>query len=48
MQYQVEIEPKTIPNRGLPEPHDIELHYEADGIVGWYRNMAVRLDDCID
>jgi two-component sensor histidine kinase len=29
------------------EPHDIELHYEADGISGWFRNMAIRLDERI-
>ncbi len=27
------------------EAHDVELRYEADGITGWFRNMAVRLDD---
>ncbi|MEW6491871.1 MAG: PAS domain S-box protein, partial [Cyanobacteriota bacterium] len=27
------------------EPHDIELRYESEGIVGWFRNMAVKLDD---
>ncbi|MGL5195016.1 MAG: PAS domain-containing protein [Chroococcales cyanobacterium] len=26
-------------------PHDIELEYKADGILGWFRNMAVKLDD---
>jgi PAS domain S-box-containing protein len=29
------------------EAHDIELRYEADGVSGWFRNMAVRLDDRI-
>lgn len=29
------------------EPHDIELCYEADGITGWFRNMAVKLEDGI-
>jgi PAS domain S-box-containing protein len=29
------------------EPYDIELRYEADGITGWFRNMAVRLDERI-
>ncbi len=23
--------------------HDIELYYDADGITGWFRNMAVKL-----
>ncbi|MBD2296969.1 PAS domain S-box protein [Anabaena sphaerica FACHB-251] len=27
------------------EPHDLELSYDADGITGWFRNMAVKLDD---
>jgi two-component system CheB/CheR fusion protein len=27
------------------EPHNIELFYDADGIRGWFHNMAVRLDD---
>ncbi|MBK1989968.1 PAS domain S-box protein [Sphaerospermopsis aphanizomenoides BCCUSP55] len=27
------------------EPHDLELSYNADGITGWFRNMAVKLDD---
>lgn len=27
------------------EPHDLELRYDADGIDGWFRNMAVKLDD---
>ncbi|HEY9650466.1 MAG TPA: PAS domain S-box protein, partial [Coleofasciculaceae cyanobacterium] len=27
------------------EPHDIELSYNADGITGWFRNMAVKLDN---
>jgi len=27
------------------EPHDIELFYDADGITGWFRNMAVKLED---
>ena len=27
------------------EPHDLELRYESEGIVGWFRNMAVKLDD---
>jgi PAS domain S-box-containing protein len=27
------------------EPHDIELRYAADGIDGWFRNMAVSLGD---
>ncbi|MBF2048530.1 MAG: PAS domain-containing protein [Elainella sp. C42_A2020_010] len=27
------------------EPHDIELSYNADGITGWFRNMAVKLED---
>ncbi|MFB2892873.1 PAS domain S-box protein [Aerosakkonemataceae cyanobacterium BLCC-F50] len=25
--------------------HDIELCYETDGITGWFRNMAVKLED---
>jgi PAS domain S-box-containing protein len=27
------------------EPHDIELAYTSDGITGWFRNMAVKLED---
>lgn len=27
------------------EPHDCEIPYEADGIKGWFRNMAVRSGD---
>ncbi|MBD0388591.1 MAG: PAS domain-containing protein, partial [Nostoc sp. C3-bin3] len=27
------------------EPHDIELSYNCDGIAGWFRNMAVKLED---
>ncbi len=27
------------------DPHDIEVRYESEGIVGWFRNMAVKLDD---
>jgi PAS domain S-box-containing protein len=27
------------------EPHDIELSYNADGIIGWFRNMSVKLED---
>ncbi|MEQ9621025.1 PAS domain S-box protein [Coleofasciculus chthonoplastes] len=27
------------------EPHDIEVRYESEVIVGWFRNMAVKLDD---
>ena len=27
------------------EAHDIELSYSADGITGWFRNMAVKLED---
>ncbi len=29
------------------EPHDIELHYNDNGISGWFRNMAVKLEDGI-
>ncbi len=29
------------------EPHDIELAYESEGITGWFRNMAVKLEDGI-
>ena len=29
------------------EPHDIELSYNSDGITGWFRNMAVKLEDGI-
>jgi PAS domain S-box-containing protein len=25
--------------------HDIELSYNTDGIMGWFRNMAVKLED---
>ena len=27
------------------QPHDFELRYEGEGIDGWFRNMAVKLDD---
>jgi PAS domain S-box-containing protein len=27
------------------ESHDIELRYSADGIDGWFRNLATRLED---
>ncbi|MBD2158953.1 PAS domain-containing protein [Leptolyngbya sp. FACHB-16] len=27
------------------ESHDIELQYEVNGIIGWFRNMAVKLED---
>jgi PAS domain S-box-containing protein len=27
------------------QPHKIELAYDADGIQGWFRNMAVKLGD---
>jgi two-component system CheB/CheR fusion protein len=26
-------------------PHDYELYYDADGVCGWFRNMAVRIGD---
>ena len=26
-------------------PHDIEIPYNSDGMTGWFRNMAVKLDD---
>ncbi|MDX9973215.1 MAG: PAS domain S-box protein, partial [FCB group bacterium] len=26
-------------------PHEEELRYEADGVFGWYRNMAIRMND---
>ncbi|VXD23132.1 putative Histidine kinase [Planktothrix serta PCC 8927] len=29
------------------EPHDIELCYQSEGIVGWFRNMAVKIGDGI-
>jgi PAS domain S-box-containing protein len=29
------------------EPHDLELHFDADGIRGWFRAMTVRLGDGI-
>ncbi|MDX9973398.1 MAG: PAS domain S-box protein [FCB group bacterium] len=29
------------------EPHDIEFHYEGDGVRGWFRNMSVKLEDGI-
>lgn len=29
------------------ESHDIELPYMADGMTGWFRNMAVKLEDGI-
>lgn len=27
------------------DSHDIELSSEADGLIGWFRNMAVKLED---
>ena len=27
------------------EPHDLELHYQSEGIDGWFRNMAVKTGD---
>ncbi|MEB3282398.1 MAG: PAS domain S-box protein [Lyngbya sp.] len=27
------------------QPHDIEILYDADGIRGWFHNMAVKLED---
>ncbi|MEG3436336.1 PAS domain-containing protein [Pannus brasiliensis CCIBt3594] len=27
------------------EPHDIELFYNSEDLIGWYRNMAVKLED---
>ncbi|MGB3187954.1 MAG: PAS domain S-box protein [Limnoraphis sp.] len=27
------------------QPHDIEILYDADGITGWFHNMAVKLED---
>ncbi len=27
------------------EPHDLELFYDTDGVNGWFRSMAIRLDD---
>lgn len=27
------------------EPHDIEVFYNSDELIGWYRNMAVKLED---
>lgn len=27
------------------QPHDVELHYEAEAISGWFRNMTVKLGD---
>ncbi len=27
------------------EPHDLELFYDADGMNGWFRNMAIKLAD---
>lgn len=29
------------------QPHDIELLYESEGIMGWFRNMTVKLEDGI-
>jgi PAS domain S-box-containing protein len=29
------------------EPHDYELHYESEGIDGWFRNMTVKLGEGI-
>ena len=28
-------------------PHEIEVRYQADGIDGWFRNMAVRMEGAI-
>ena len=27
------------------EPHDMELFYDSDSTTGWFRNMAIKLDD---
>ena len=27
------------------QPHKLELRYDGEGIQGWFRNMAVKLDD---
>ncbi|WP_199314430.1 PAS domain-containing protein [Planktothrix sp. FACHB-1365] len=27
------------------EPHDIELSYQSEGIMGWFRNMCVKIGD---
>ncbi|CAD5954967.1 Sensor histidine kinase TmoS [Planktothrix tepida] len=27
------------------EPHDIELCYQSEGIMGWFRNMCVKIGD---
>lgn len=27
------------------QSHDLEIHYQADGIDGWFRNMCVKLND---
>ncbi|ERT09390.1 sensory box protein [Lyngbya aestuarii BL J] len=27
------------------QPHNIEILYDADGITGWFHNMAVKLED---
>lgn len=29
------------------EPHDYEVCYESEGILGWFRNMTVKLGDSI-
>lgn len=29
------------------QPHDIEIPYSSEGITGWFRNMAVKLEDGI-
>ena len=29
------------------EPHDYEVCYESEGVLGWFRNMAVKLGDSI-
>ncbi|ABB33173.1 multi-sensor signal transduction histidine kinase [Geobacter metallireducens RCH3] len=29
------------------EPHDYELHYQSEGVDGWFRNMTIKLGDGI-
>jgi len=29
------------------EPHDYELHYQSEGIDGWFRNMTIKVGDGI-
>jgi len=36
--------PRYVRVLSLTAPDEVELHYEADGIAGWFRNCAVAID----